>query len=78
MIHVQSDRSLRVSNLPHMHAFGLWEEAGEPEGTHADTHANSTQKAPRPGIEATTFLLGGGSANHCATVLPVLDIISVC
>lgn len=46
---------------PYTHIFGfLWEEAAVPTETY--------RKEPDPGIEPTTFILWGTSANHCTTV----------
>lgn len=53
-----------------MHVLGLWKEPREPKQTQGEQcNANSTQTGPKPGIEPTTFLQLGSSANHCATLL---------
>lgn len=72
--HIQTSNNFGVPCLLYSHAFGVLEEAREFRGNpHRHKH-KQVWFHPRPGIKATTFLLCGGSAIHCATLSPTYFI----
>lgn len=70
---IRSLGQLRVFSWPHMHSFGLGEEAGHPERTHADTRRDfeSTTMVNMFYVRMSIFAL---EENNCKCLIIVITI----